>query len=78
MTITVPDEILTDSTLTYDSLLVEFAVFLYEHNLATIGQAHRIANIDLISFQKELAKHNIYIRMGIEDFHKDLQNLNLI
>ena len=78
MTITIPDNVLTDAQITPDELLVDFAAYLYNKQILSIGQAKKIAQLDLISFQKELAKRNIYLHFDVEDLEKDLKNLNLL
>lgn len=61
--------------MTPSQLLTELAVFLYEKERLSIGKARKLAGLDLIAFQKELAKRDVYIHYDIEDFHKDLENL---
>lgn len=78
MTITIPDNVLTDAQITPDELLIDFAAYLYNKQILSIGQAKKIAQLDLISFQKELAKRNIYLHFDVEDLEKDLKNLNLL
>jgi predicted HTH domain antitoxin len=75
MTITIPDGALLAAKLSPNDLLIDFAVYLYEKKIVSIGQAKKIANIDLITFQKELAKKNICIHYEISDLEKDLENL---
>lgn len=78
MTITIPDNVLTDAQINPDELLIDFAAYLYNKQILSIGQAKKIAKLDLISFQKELAKRNIYLHFDVEDLEKDLKNLNLL
>lgn len=78
MTITIPDNVLTDAQITPDELLIDFAAYLYNKQILSIGQAKKIAQLDLISFQKELAKRNMYLHFDVEDLEKDLKNLNLL
>lgn len=78
MTITIPDELAEQAHLSSDELQVDLAAYLYERGRLTIGQARRLAGLDLIAFQHELAKRDISIRLGVEDFEKDLKNLNLL
>ncbi len=42
-----------------------------------MGQARHLTGLDQISFQKELAKRDIYIHYTAEDLEKDLQNLGI-
>jgi len=58
-------------------LRLEIAVYLYEKQRLTMGQAKRLADLDQIAFQKELAKRNVYIHYDLKDFETDLKNLNI-
>ena len=78
MNITIPDIVLEESNLTPAELLLEIAIYFYSKKLLTIGQARKIANMDLISFQKQLASRQISIHYTTEDLEKDLKNLGLL
>lgn len=58
-----------------DEMLIELATHLYEKKRLTMGQAKRLAKLDQISFQKELAKRDIYLNYNIEEFKRDLETL---
>lgn len=77
MTITIPDELVEQAHLSSNELRADLAAYLYVRGRLTIGQARQLAGLDLISFQHELVKRNIYIQFGVDDFEKDLKNLNL-
>jgi predicted HTH domain antitoxin len=70
-------DFLEKAKITASELKIEVAIYLYEKKRLTLGQAKRLANLDQIAFQKELAKRNIYIHYSIEDFQKDLDNLGI-
>ena len=57
---------------------IEIAAYLYEKQRMSIGKARRIAGLDLVQFQKELAKRNIYLQLGIEDLESEIRNLKLL
>jgi predicted HTH domain antitoxin len=57
---------------------IEIAAYLYEKQRMSIGKARRIAGLDLVQFQKELAKRNIYLQLGIEDLESEVRNLKLL
>lgn len=78
MNITIPDEAVEQAHLTPNELLIEFATYLYDRKILSIGQAKKIAGLDLISFQMELAKRNIFIHYNIDDLQKDLDNLKAL
>lgn len=77
MALVIPDEILKASSLSEQELLIDLAVYLYDKERLTIGQARRLAGLDLISFQKELAKRDVYIKYDVEDLKIDMQHLGL-
>jgi predicted HTH domain antitoxin len=78
MTITIPDKALIDAEISPNELLVDFATYLYDKQILSIGQARKIIPMDLISFQMELSKRNIYIHYDIDDLAKDLANLKAL
>ncbi len=75
MTITIPDNALAQANIEPSDLLIELAVYLYDKGHFSMGRAKRLAGLDQISFQKELAIRNVYIKYEIEDLEKDLKNL---
>ena len=77
MIINIPDKALVEAKIIPNDLLIDFAIYLYDKNILSIGQARKIVNLDLVAFQQELAKRNVYIHFGMEDLEKDLKNLNL-
>jgi predicted HTH domain antitoxin len=76
MTITIPDTIFSGTKITQQDLLLDFATYLYEKKTFSIGQAKKMVGMDLITFQKELAKRNIFIHYELEDLEKELKNLD--
>lgn len=78
MDLLIRDEILKKAEITAEELLIEIAVHLYDTERLSMGQARNLAQLDLISFQKELSKRNVYIKYDIEDLETDLKNLEYI
>lgn len=56
-------------------LLIDVAVYLYDKQRLSMGQARKIAGLDTLSFQNELAKRNVYLNYSLDDLNKDIQNL---
>jgi predicted HTH domain antitoxin len=54
-------------------LRVDLAVYLYDKERMTMGQAKKLAGLTQIQFQQELAKRNVFIKYDVEDFEKDLR-----
>ncbi len=71
----ISEEVLEIAQLSPEQLTLEIAVYLYAQKKLTIGQASRLAGLDLIAFQKELAKRDVYIHYSLDDVKKDLANL---
>ena len=74
----VPKELLNQLHMAPDEMLIELATHLYSAKRLTMGQAKRLANLDQISFQKELAIRDIYINLDWSDVEKDLENLKAL
>ena len=73
----VSGEFLQSAKMTPQELAVEIAVHLYDRKRLTLGQAKRLAGLDQISFQKELARRNVYIHLETEDVLQDIKNLGI-
>ena len=78
MDLLIKDEILRKADISAEELLIEIAVHLYDTERLSMGQAKNLAQLDLISFQKELAKRDVYIKYDIEDLETDLENLKYL
>lgn len=77
MILSIPDNILLQANISADQFRTEIAVFLYRQQMLSIGQARKIAQLDLISFQKELARREVNIHYDVAELDKDLKNLHL-
>ncbi len=73
----IPGEFLQSVKMTSQELAIEIAVYLYEKERLTLGQAKRLADLDQISFQKELAGRNVYINIKEEDILQDVKNIGI-
>lgn len=77
MTITIPDKMLSETKISASELLIDLAVYLYDKERLSLGQARKLAGLDILSFQKELAKRNVFLKYDIDDLNKDLKNIHL-
>jgi predicted HTH domain antitoxin len=75
MIIEIPDHLLEQSRLTESDLRLEFALRLFEKEVYTMGQAAAFAGLPQFLFQKELAKRNIPVHYGREDYEADKKTL---
>ncbi len=68
---------LESAKMTSSELAIEIAVYLYANSRLTLGQAKRLAKLDQISFQKELATRNVFVHFETADLLKDAENLGI-
>lgn len=77
MALVITDDTLSKAKISADELLTDLACYLYDKKRMSMGQARQLSGLDQLSFQRELAKRNIYIHYSEEDLKKDLQNLGI-
>ena len=70
-------EILEKANISPKELLIDLAVYLYDKRRLSMGQAKKLAGLDQIAFQKEMAKREVYLNYGVEEFEEDLITLGL-
>ncbi len=78
MIITIPDELIKNASENDQKYFIDLAVFLYDKRILTMGQAKRMAGLDQIAFQKEMATRDVYMNYDVEEFEKDLETLKLL
>ena len=75
MSLTIPDDLLKSAKLTEEEALQELAIALFQQERLTLGQAARMAKLDIGSFMNLLGSRKISLHYGIEEFEQDLQTL---
>jgi len=70
-------ELLEELQLSPSELLIDLAVYLYDKEKLTMGQAKKLAGLTQIAFQAELVKREVFIKYDVDDLETDLENLNL-
>ena len=78
MDLLIKNEVLERAEITAEELLIEIAVHLYDTERLSIGQARSLCEMDILSFQKELSKRDVYMKYDIEDLETDLRNIEYI
>lgn len=73
--IVIPGKVLDEAGLSRSEFLIDFAVYLYDKERLTMGQARKLAGLDQLAFQKALAERNVCIHYDEHDLHEDLHNL---
>jgi len=68
--------VLKELRISPSELKVDLAVYLYDKERLTMGQAKKLAGLTQIEFQKEMSKRDVLIKYDIEDLEKDLLTLN--
>jgi len=77
MALIITDTLLEELKLTEEQIRIDFACYLYEKKTISTGKARKLAGLDQISFQKELAKRDIFIHYTEEDLNTELKNLGI-
>jgi len=77
MDLIIKETTLKSAEISANDLLIEIAVYLYDSGRFSIGQAKNLVNMDHLSFQKELAKRDVYIKYDENDLDTDLKNLKI-
>jgi predicted HTH domain antitoxin len=75
MIVEIPDQVIAQSGLSAKEILLKVALILFQEEKLTLGQASKLAGLHQFEFQKELAKREISVHYGEEDFERDLQTI---
>ncbi|MBP5971865.1 MAG: UPF0175 family protein [Brasilonema octagenarum HA4186-MV1] len=75
MSVVIPDDILTAAGISEAELKLEIAIMLFQQEKISIGKARRLAEMNLIEFQREIASRGICIHYDVEEFEADLKTL---
>ncbi|MBR8838254.1 MAG: UPF0175 family protein [Stigonema ocellatum SAG 48.90 = DSM 106950] len=75
MIIFIPDDILQAAGISEAELKLEIAIMLFQQEKISIGKARRLAGMNLIEFQREIASRGICIHYDVEEFEADLKTL---
>lgn len=74
--VVIAGSILEEMEVSPSEFLIDLAVYLYDKERLTIGQAKKLAGLTQIDFQNEMAKRDVYFKYDLEDLEKDLKNLS--
>ena len=78
MSVVIPDDILEAAGISEAELKLEIAIMLFQQEKISIGKARRLAGMNLIEFQREIASRGICIHYDVEEFEADLKTLREI
>ena len=59
-------------------LMIDLAVYLYDKEKLSMGQAKKLAGLTQIEFQKEMSSRGVCIKYSIKDFEKDFETINAL
>jgi predicted HTH domain antitoxin len=76
MAVTIPDEVLAAAGMGEPEIKRELALTLFQQERLTLGQARRLAGMSHLEFQALLAKRQIPMHYGVEEFREDLRTLH--
>ena len=75
MNLTIPEDIVLAADISEAELKREIAIALYQQKKLSIGKACRLAGMDLIQFQREIASRGLCVNYDVEEFKADLKTL---
>jgi predicted HTH domain antitoxin len=70
-----PDTLNQTETFNQGDWLREIAIALFQQERISLGRASKIANMELIAFQKLLGDRGICVHYDIKEFEQDIQHL---
>lgn len=71
-------KVLEELNISPSELMIDLAVYLYDKEKLSLGQAKKLAGLTQIQFQHELVKRGVFLKYDMEDLEKDLENLALL
>ena len=77
MALIINDEILKKAQISEKDLMIDLSCYLYDKKRLSLGQARQLADLDQITFQRELVKRDIDIHYTEKELNDDLKNLNI-
>lgn len=77
MALIISDDLLQQAQLSEQELLIDLACFLFEKKRLSMGKARQLVGLNLLDFQRELAKREIDLHYSEVDFEQDMRNLGI-
>ena len=74
MKLEIPDDILQSSRVTEEDCLIELSVRLYADRRISLAQALRLARLDRLAFERQLARRDISL-YTVDDLREDVETL---
>ena len=71
----VPAYVFENAGLTPQEMLVELALYLFDKEVLTLGQAKTLARMPMADFMSLLGQRGIEMHYGVEEFEADIETL---
>jgi len=71
----VPANVFEDAGMTPEDLLVELALYLFDKEVLTLGQAKTLARMPMADFMTLLGQRGIEMHYGVNEFLEDVETL---
>ena len=75
MIIEISDNVVAQSGLSKNDILLEVALSLYQRGAISLGLAAQMAGLHRFAFQQEMGKRKISINLNWEDVQKDMSDI---
>jgi predicted HTH domain antitoxin len=75
LTLNLPDHLSQTETFNQSDWLREIAIALFQQERISLSRASKIAEMEIIDFQKLLADRSICIHYDVEDLEQDVRHL---
>ncbi|MEC4991339.1 MAG: UPF0175 family protein [Oscillatoria sp. PMC 1068.18] len=75
LTLNLPDHLSQTETFNQSDWLREIAIALFQQERISLSRASKIAEMEIIDFQKLLAERGICIHYDVEDLEQDVRHL---
>ena len=76
MQLTLSDDIVLSANLSESEMRLALALALFQQDRITLAQGARLAQLDRIAFQRQLAAHKISIHYGEDELAADLRTID--
>ena len=68
-------ELLKDLKLSPSDFMIELAIYLYDKEQLSMGQAKKLAGLTQIEFQRAMKHRGVYLKYDLDDLELDMRNL---
>ncbi len=75
ITLNLPDSLSQTETFNQSDWLREIAIALFQQKRISLSRASKIAEMEIMDFQKLLANRGICVHYDVEDLEQDVQHL---